>query len=932
MALGLKGKSCFIPVGAVILGLGLVAATCRAGSPPSPAPQSPERKLACPARFITCMTWDKFRHAAWIGTEGHGIYEYRPWARRGQRWLHYSKSNGLSDNSCYAIAVDDKARVWVGTDRHGVDVFLSRTKPWRRYDVLPLAHKGDFGPLGSHPFCIALDPYTRAMWLGTEAGISIYSARQHRWRYLTVANGLPADQINAIGFLPGGKVIVGTQCDGLALGTPSRHRSIAGKHFVLSVLPAFHDPYRWRVIHGPFHTPASAFGPGLPSSLINAISIPMPASPKAALPAHQIARAARHQKIFVGTDSGLAISRNGGATWRFEQGRDYAARVRGLFHPPAGFRSPSRAQLAKLLSGEHITCIARDAAGNLWLGFWRDGYMVISPHGKHVYRTEGDPRFAKVDSYVQAILPLPNGQVLIGRYGHGVSIVNPEKLAKWLKPNKNEPFSRITHPSRMLMPVMVKFPKSAAVPTMQQIIALRNALVKVRPDYSAQPEIIPLDDDWRTRGDWIDRYGRMWSLQYSMTGLDTGSGYDDVCFVRSDAWVNAHWRRGEAARHWLVKGWRNSSAPQTLQDLFHGGRTQANDDDHGETYPNTIDGPNLFQTIALPVGQYVLSAYLFNDDDHWGAYNRCRDYIVQVSNTPELAHAIPRIGWYEKNHIQPAAAFARSRPTAISRCEYFWGGVYKRFFIRVAPAGIRYRGLNMGCVTICIRSNHSFDAICEGLFIDPLGRLPWMHYGTIPRGVPEQAPITLYEGMLHEGPIPPFHRGQPYIPTVLGIPRPGRPFMSMRIKAMPRYAFDAGAVLQQLLYLRHANGLWFAQNGSTTAVELTRFIVGFNGRAGLPAAYLYKRPPQAIYSGRFLASLLRGVGLSHAADTIYPPMSIYMPTRDEYWAWKLRTEHPKITDQQIWPLPTKIYTLYNAWWNKQWHKCLTWEDPQWAKN
>ncbi len=157
-----------------------------AGRMPAAARQTsarcPEHKLSCPARFITCMAWDKCRHAAWIGTEGHGIYEFRPWAHRGRRWVHFSKGQGvgggLADNCCYAIAVDDKARVWAGTDRHGVDVLVSRKKGWQRYDVLPLVHPGKFGPMGSHPFAIAVDPYQARVWLATEAGISIYNTRR----------------------------------------------------------------------------------------------------------------------------------------------------------------------------------------------------------------------------------------------------------------------------------------------------------------------------------------------------------------------------------------------------------------------------------------------------------------------------------------------------------------------------------------------------------------------------------------------------------------------------------------------------------------------------------------------------------------------------------------------------------------------------------
>ncbi|MDA8376182.1 MAG: hypothetical protein M0Z50_03725, partial [Planctomycetia bacterium] len=529
-------------------------------------------------------------------------------------------------------------------------------------------------------------------------------------------------------------------------------------------------------------------------------------------------------------------------------------------------------------------------------------------------------------SYISTILPLKDGKMMIGHYGAGVSIGHLGRVSQSVWGGMADTiYSRIAD----LLPGSsrnAKLPLSAKVPSVNQMVTLLGRLMRVRPNTPNRPSVIPLTDDWRTQGNWIDHYGRMWSLLYAMTGLDEGGGYDDVCFLRSDAWVNTCWRRHEAARHWLVTGWRNSTDPRVLQDLLHGGRTQSNADDHGETYPDTIDGPNLYETIELPVGQYVFSVYLLNDDGHAG-YDRNRDYILQLSETSQLARKISRIGWYQKNHIQPVEQFNRSRPTAFSRCQNFWGGVYKRFYVRVVSAGVRYRGLNMGCITLCIHRNYSFNTICEGLFIDPLGRLPFIRYGRVPRGVPEQPPMKLE----YKQPIPAFQKGQPYIPTTLGLPRPGHPFIVMHVKAMPRYVFDAGAILQQLLYLRHTNRIWFAQNGFMATTELARFITGFKGDAGFPATYFYKRPPQAIYSGRFLASLLRGVGLSSVADSIYPPMSRYMPARDEYWGWEERTKHPKITDQKIWPLP-QIFKLYHAWWEKQWHKCLTWEDPQWATN
>ncbi len=326
-----------------------------------------------------------------------------------------------------------------------------------------------------------------------------------------------------------------------------------------------------------------------------------------------------------------------------------------------------------------------------------------------------------------------------------------------------------------------------------------------------------------------------------------------------------------------------------MQDLFHGGRTEANDDDHGETYATTIDGPNLYQTIDLPVGQYVISAYLFNDDAHSGSWNRQRDYLVQLASTPKLTRAITRIGWHEKRHIQPAGVFSRSRPMAISRCENFAGGVYKRFFVRVAPAGVRYRGLEMGCITICIRRNYSLNAICEGLFIDRLGRLPFIWYGRVPLGVPEQPPMTVH----CQEPVPAFKKGQPYIPADSGFIHPQPNETVMPPPRIPHSCYEAGAIIQQLLHLRRASAPCFAVVSPAVNVALGRFVVHAHVNGKPLGAYFYFHYREAIWNPRFFASLLRDVPLQTTADDIIR----HLP---DWWRvvvcffWYKNTLEPKI--------------------------------------
>ncbi len=844
----------------------------------------PERLLNCPAKFITCMTWDRLRRAAWIGTEGRGIYEYRPWAGQARRWRHFSKANGLADNSCYAIAVDGKARVWAGTDRHGVDVYVSGRKGWQRYDVLPLIHKGKFGPLGSHPFCISVNPKNGSVWIGTEAGISIYRTKTHAWHYLTVNNGLPSNQINTITFLPRGKVMIGTQCDGIAIGSrnAAQHTGLSRDKLYAAELMGTVQPWHWRVVTGPSHTPPRAFGSGLPSSLINAACF------------------VGKRRIYVGTDSGLVTSRDNGNSWRFEQGQDYAARVLGLFHPPAGFRSPAAGVLNTLLSGEHITCLRTDSQGNLWIGFWRSGFAVLSLNNGQLYQSADDPRYIKADGtndsgdYVNAILPLPTGKVLIGRYGGGISVINPQDLneaageqavAKGAKGNslnagkrKAAPawFKRamariaarkLVHPRAL--PVGVKFPAGAAVPTAGQMRAVLRAICSV---HRAQRTLMaaPLPDDWRTRGGWIDAVGRDCCVLGAMFHTIDGTGGDMASYTRSSAdmynsyFINPAWNPKDQIRRWVSA--YQTADPRAAQNNLNGGRTMSSWDDHGEKYPVADDGPNLYFTMAIRPGRYLLSFYFVNDDARAGGYNRFRDYRLQLRSTPFALKSLPKVG---ARQVAAIRIFERSPILCSSRVSGFSGGVYKRFFLLIPP-GARRR-----CITLRVDRNNSFNTIMSGIFLDSFRRLP---KDTVVKPlVRPRWPFQSYREW-RKHPIPPKLLARRFRLWLRGARAQGvsaaqQPVIAHDVsrslfkQISPRHHLSPQAwtcfdLMEQLMYLRRANPGWFELHGRRTVLSLFRFMYSRSAANAEIAAQLSNRHI-ALFSHRYVASLMRNFGLNN---------------------------------------------------------------------
>ncbi len=726
----------------------------------------PLESLNCPANFITAMVPDG-QGGVWVGSEDSGVYHGRLAFRPGKlgepvglshrpgvqpslqtTWKHFGKTNsrGLASNFITALCMDGRGRLWAGTNRHGVCVFNG--KKWRHYGIV-------HGPLGSHVNAIALDKPANQIWIATEDGLSIYqcvatvkgsaarprnrsaSSRPipryaaHTWHYLTTAGG-SARQFNqlppnpdAIAFDSRGRVFVGTQCGGLAIGMPRATAYVNLKSF-LSYKSDREIKYTWRIIQGPWHLPIRPFGSGLPGNLINAVRI--------------IGR----NRVLVATDWGLAVSENDGISFRYQRGQDYAAKVLGLWHPPHYFQMPSKQFLAKLLPGDHMTALAQDAAGNIWIGTWRNGFEVLNPRTRRSYRFAGNPANPKNGGYVCAFCPITTvaGRVppaaantngvhhqragdnpdshrdphhnalqqimLISYYGSGVwAFDRPIKSRQLVRASASPIKPSSNRASR--------FPRPAAAPTAKQITSLLPELSTAAAFAHARhfPYATFLRDDWTTEGDWAGRNGRRFAVLCSAAygGLDYdlnhGLGTAAVSGI-----IGPHHASGDTLREW--EQWKDTDNPRSLYIPQLGYRRETTWDDHGETYPVSYQGPDVWVRVHLKkAGLWRVSLYFFNKDGHAGA-NRQRDYPVAVySAARAFAHAasVPLLTARTFPTNRQAMAWARwamrTRPLAQGRVVNFWGGVYLRFLL-AGP----------GQYMIRLDRNASLDTILQAVLVD----------------------------------------------------------------------------------------------------------------------------------------------------------------------------------------------------------------------
>jgi sugar lactone lactonase YvrE len=581
----------------------------------------------------------------WVATEDSGVWHYDPSVTRAQdRWHQFTAKDGLGDDSAYALAVDRQNRVWAGTQSDGVSVWNGQA--WKNYGVLD-------GPLGERVFAIKVCPTDGDVWIATNAGLSRYSVKNDSWSYITRADGLPSDQVQAIAFDQSGNIVVGTQCDGVALAQAK-------------------DGYKtWRQVKGPEQMPTTPTGKGLPSSLINDVLV------------------AKDGTIYAATTTGMAWSSDSGANWSFVRGQDYADKVRGLLSgPPISWKEAPGAVLAE----DYVSCLAEDEAGGIWLGHWQAGSERVQMQSGSAGVSPKEVSQRQNNGLVRSILSQSDGALLLARYDEGLS----QSLLGGTKV-KGQLLHSATSTLSPTFPSYAKAPKTEDLEAIiKRVQAYDKPFMKGAAAY--------LGEDWATQGDWVGRYGRRYAMLCAVNSPDDHKSIADANYAVVGSIGPYH---QDSLRRWVHS--LTTDNPKSLYDPFLGYRRQAEWDDHGEAYPLTHEGPDIWIMVRVPPGLHRISLYFFNKDGHEDA-NRLRDYTIELKPyTPKIEDAVK----------QPTLARARVRD--------FWGGVYKQFIVRGPEDAPVPEGFLTKPVTrfyIRIVKGGSLNVILSGVFVDGLSAAP----------------------------------------------------------------------------------------------------------------------------------------------------------------------------------------------------------------
>ncbi|MDR2652958.1 MAG: hypothetical protein LBC68_11735, partial [Prevotellaceae bacterium] len=385
------------------------------------------------------------------------------------------------------------------------------------------------------------------------------------------------------------------------------------------------------------------------------------------------------------------------------------------------------------------------------------------------------------DNFVTKILCLSGGEYLVGFYGGGVvKSIKPFRLVdrKLEKTRFNiAPIFSVTKKD------FAKLPSPIRLPTAEELRAMYYKLKKIYRQ-SNEPKILALNDDWRTQGDWIDRYGNHSAVLCAQAGggLDFFGGYFSH-ELKSKAWIGrTHPQKNDQIRRWVH--WVESNDRRVLQCLQLGGRKQSEWEDRKESYPMLLDGPHVCGTFKIPPGKYLLSIYFFNKDGHDGK-NRLRDYTISVKTMKLKQDVFENLG---NKNADVEVDFLNVKFGGTSRVKNFWGGVYKRFYIQVQADEY---------VSVRIDAACSFNTIVSGFFFDFAGEMQSLSPDAAP--TPQQRSSTNWAEILDE--------------------------------INPEYWWCI-LTMEQILCIRDINTTWFYKNSREILLTAIRKLVNFN--SGLP--------------------------------------------------------------------------------------------------
>ena len=365
------------------------------------------------ARHIRVLRYQAHGNALWIGTRENGLLRLDLASGALQPFAHDAKAPAsLIDDRVYALYVDAKDRLWVGTDG-GLDLLSTDGKGFTHY----VPSDSDPASISDARIRAILADDMGALWVGTSTGglnrMDTATGRFERFRHDgAVAASLGNDDVRALLQDSGGRLWVGTS-GGLDLFDAER-RSFAHYRQDLGSASSLSDDHVLSLVQ-------DRGGVIWVGTRMGGVSKWNPLSWQFG---HVAPEANNPKGLGGGRVTGFSEDR-AGTLWIATYGAGLYAMDRTTGDMKA-YRHDDRN--ARSLPSDQVMALRHDHRGDLWIGTLDSGLVRMSRTGAAFTKYAYDPK--KPEGLgargVTAILEDPDHRLWLGTYGGGLERLDPE--------------------------------------------------------------------------------------------------------------------------------------------------------------------------------------------------------------------------------------------------------------------------------------------------------------------------------------------------------------------------------------------------------------------------------------------------------------------------------------------------------------------------
>ena len=150
--------------------------------------------------IVTALCEDK-QNQLWIGHKNGKITIHS----KQTGFVRFDPEEGIGDKEISSIVVDSSGTVWFSTLGEGIYYYKNK----RLYNV-----NVDDGLLDNYCYCLSIDN-KQNVWVGTDAGISIYTLKNKSIESISMKDGLPDNIVKSIVFSEKGSAWIGMEEGGI---------------------------------------------------------------------------------------------------------------------------------------------------------------------------------------------------------------------------------------------------------------------------------------------------------------------------------------------------------------------------------------------------------------------------------------------------------------------------------------------------------------------------------------------------------------------------------------------------------------------------------------------------------------------------------------------------------------------------------------------